>query len=128
MHIDTLQRFLKKRGHVLLQGTFVPLADVSNSKLAQIYQGPDLSAFINNLFTFSLSVGAILAVLRLGWAGYLYMTTDSWGSKGHAKEVIGDVVIGLLLLLGIWLILNQIDPNILKLNVLQSITPLTTSS
>ena len=108
----------------LLQGTFVPLADVKGSRLEQIYSGTDLSAFVNNLFTFSLSVGAILAVLRLGWAGYLYMTTDSWGSKGHAKEVIGDVVLGLVLLLAIWLILHQINPDILKLNILDGISGL----
>ena len=111
----------------LLQGSFVPLADPKGSKLADIYSSStDLSSFISTLFTFSLSVGAILAVLRLGWAGYLYMTTDSWGSKGHAKEVIGDVVLGLVLLLAIWLILHQINPDILKLNILQSVTPVNT--
>jgi hypothetical protein len=101
---------------------FCPLANVDNSKLGDIYSSSGtLSSFLNNIFRFALSIGAILAVLRLGWAGYLYMTSDSWGSKGHAKEVIGDVVLGLLLLLGTWLILYQINPDILKLNVLESL-------
>jgi len=92
-----------------------------SSKLGQLYGTNSLSGFLSSLFTAAISVGAILAVLRIGYAGYLYMTTDAWGSKTHAKEVIGDVVLGLLLLLGTWLILNQINPQILNLNALQNV-------
>ena len=70
----------------------------------------------------ALSAGAILAVLRLGYAGWLYMgAADMWGSKQHAKDVIMDAVLGLLLLIGIWIVLNQINPNLLNLCVLQSL-------
>ena len=101
---------------------FCPLANVEGSKLATLYASKgSLADFVSNIFTMAISAGAILAVIRLSWAGYLYMTTDSWGSKGHAKEVIGDVVLGLLLLLGIWLILWQINPDILKLNFLNNL-------
>lgn len=98
--------------------SFCPLADTpSNSKLGQLYgSSPDLATFLGNLFTAALSIGAILAVLRLGYAGYEYMTSEAWGNKQHAKEVIGDVVLGLLLLLSVYLILHQINPDILKLN------------
>src|SRR3989344_2616445 len=92
-----------------------------SSKLGQLYGTNSLSGFLSSLFTAAISVGAILAVLRIGYAGYLYMTTDAWGSKTHAKEVIGDVVLGLLLLLGTWLILNQINQQILNLNALQNV-------
>lgn len=104
--------------------TFCPLTDVQGSRLETIYQNSDgttLSGFLTGLFTAVISVSAILAVLRLGYAGYLYMTSESWGSKGKAKEVIGDTVLGLLLLLSCWLILNQINPDILKLTVLDSL-------
>ena len=103
---------------------FCPLADVTGSRLEGIYSSTDLSSFVNKIFTFAISVGAILAVLRLGWAGYLYMTTESWGSMSRAKEVIGDVVLGLVLLLSIWLVLHQINPDILKLTLLENIQPL----
>ena len=104
---------------------FVPLADVSpSSKLSQLYstQGGDLSNFINSLFTFTLAAGAMAAVLRLAYAGYLYMgQADMWSHKGQAKTIIGDVTLGLLLLLGIYLILYQINPDIVKLNGIQQI-------
>ena len=74
---------------------------------------PDL---LNGLFTASLSVGAMLAVLRIAYAGWLYMTKDTWTSKVSAIETFQDAVIGLVLLLGVWLILYQINPDILNLD------------
>lgn len=107
------------------QGSFVPLAPApGGSRLGDLYGTTSLGSFLNKLFVAALSLGAILAVLRLAYAGYLYMTTDAWGTKGKAREVIGDVIIGLLLLLSIWLILRQINPKLLDLNVLKNLQPL----
>lgn len=102
---------------------FVPLAKTASGPLSTLYgtQSGDLSVFINALFKFAIAIGAIGAVLRLAYAGYLYMAQDMWTSKGKAKEVIGDVTLGVILLLGVWIILNQINPDILKLNALQKI-------
>ena len=108
----------------LAVGGFVPLADLGaqgGSKLSNLYGSNGLRDYVNALFTFALSLGAILAVLRIAYAGYMYMGTDSWGNKSEAKKIIGDVVVGLLLLLSIWLILNQINPHLLDLNVLSQI-------
>lgn len=80
-----------------------------------------LAGFFNTAFTMALSAGAILAVLRLAYAGWLYMgAADMWGSKQRAKTVIFDAILGLLLLIGIYIILFQINPCLLNLNVLQS--------
>ncbi len=102
---------------------FVPLAQVPpNSKLGQLTTSSDFSGFINGIFKFGIAIGAIAAVLRLAYAGYLYMgQSDMWSHKGQAKDIIRDVTIGLLLLLAIYLILYQINPDILKLNALQRI-------
>lgn len=96
------------------------LAD-SASVLGNLFASNDLSAFFNAFFKTAIVAGAMLAVLRLGYAGFLYMTTDAFGEKGKAKSIIQDAVIGLLLLLSIWLILNQINPNLLNLNILQGV-------
>ncbi len=112
----------------LTGGTFCPLANVEGSKLQTLFQSANgLGGLVSTIFTLSISAGAIFAVLRLSWAGYLYMTSDSWGSKGHAKEVIGDVVLGLLLLLGIWLILYQINPDILRVDFLNGLKQINTA-
>ncbi|MBI5644669.1 hypothetical protein HY970_01070 [Candidatus Kaiserbacteria bacterium] len=103
---------------------FVALSDANFSKLFGTPPTPSdanaLANFFNSAFKTAISVGAILAVLRLAWAGYLYMGNDMWSHKSKAKEIIGDVVLGVLLLLSIWIILNQINPDILKLNILRN--------
>jgi hypothetical protein len=113
---------------------FVPLSDANFSKIFNVQSNTNgdsqsLSDFVKSAFKISLSIGAILAVLRIAWAGYQYMLTDSASSKSHAKEILGNVTIGLLILLGIWLILNQINPQLLTIQLhgvtsqLQSTTP-----
>ena len=102
---------------------FAPLADSAQSPmLSGVYNSKGLAEYVNAIFTTALSVGAILAVLRIAYAGYKYMTTDAWGSKSEAKEILGDVVLGILLLLSIYLILRQINPDLLKLDVLTRVT------
>ena len=105
---------------------FVPLAETpTGSKLGQLYASQDFSSFINGLFKFALAIGAIFAVLRLAYAGYLYMgQSDMWSHKGEAKTIIGDVTLGLILLLSIYLILYQVNPYILTLKALRNITPM----
>ena len=102
-------------------GGFVPLANSDQSPMLQeVYKSTGLGEYINVLFKVSLSVGAILAVVRIAYAGYLYMGTDMWGNKQKAREVLGDVTLGILLLLSIFLILNQINPQLLDLSVLNN--------
>lgn len=80
-----------------------------------------LAQFFNTLFKTAIVVGAMLAVLRLGYAGFIYLTSDLPGKKGSAKDIISNAILGLLLLLSVWLILRQINPQILNLNILQNV-------
>lgn len=100
-------------------GGFVPLQSLSDSRLSGLYTAGNLTDYINNMFLFMIAIGAMLAVGRLAYAGWLYMLGDNSGNLKNAKTIIGDVIIGLLLLLSIWLILNLINPEILNLNVLK---------
>lgn len=99
----------------------ITAAGVKASYLSDLFN-PDmtsLAGFFNAAFKTAIVIGAMLAVLRLGYAGFVYITSDLPGAKGSAKEIIGHAVTGLLLLLAIWLILNQINPQILNLEILQ---------
>lgn len=82
-----------------------------------------LAQFFNTLFKTAIVVGAMLAVMKLGYAGFLYMTTDLPGSKSNARSIISQALLGLLLLLSVWLILNQINPDILNLDALRTVRP-----
>ena len=102
---------------------FTPLTGSDNlGGLSGLFSGSSLASLFSAAFTMALSAGAILAVLRLAYAGWLYMgAADMWGSKQKAKDVIRDAILGLLLLIGIWIVLNQINPCLPNLNVLQTI-------
>ena len=80
-----------------------------------------LAQFFNTLFKAAIVIGAILAVLKLGYAGAIYMMSDLVSDKGKARGIIQNVVFGLLLLLAVWLILNQINPDILNLDILRNV-------
>ena len=111
--------------NVLFQGAaFAPLAKYSGTPLEGIYSSTavwDLGDFLGGFFKFAIAVGAIAAILRIAYAGYLYMGSDITNNKGRAKTILTDVVIGLLLLLSIWIILYQINPNILKIDLLKTL-------
>jgi undecaprenyl pyrophosphate phosphatase UppP len=106
-------------------GEFVPLtgkqgeANVTLAPfLAQALQGGSLADLFNAAFKIAIAIGAILAVVRLVYAGFIYMSTDVFGVKNDAKEKIWGAMSGLFLLLAIWIILRQINPQILQLNLL----------
>ena len=103
------------------QKGFVPLSDANFQKLFGVNttegSQADLGTFMKNAFRVALSLGAILAVMRIAWGGYQYMWSEATDKKSKAKEILGDVVIGLLLLLSAWLILNQINPKLLEINL-----------
>lgn len=78
-------------------------------------QNATLADMFNATFRFFIIVGAILAVLRLVYGGFIYITKDIASAKQSATTTIQQAVIGLLLLLAIYLILFQINPQILSL-------------
>lgn len=99
-------------------GGFVPLENFSGSpRLSDAYRAGELKDFLNKIFVGAIALGALLAVLRLAWAGFEYLASDLWSTKEHAKEIIRETLLGLFLLLAIWVILNQINPQILELKL-----------
>ena len=121
MHIDIQKIRRVFQAAISLGPTGPGIETVSLSNLFN--SNTSLETFFSKLFYAALAIGAILAVLRLGYAGFIYMTTDVFPSHKRATEMIQQTVLGLLLLLSVWLILNQINPGILKLDILQNIKP-----
>jgi hypothetical protein len=104
-------------GQAILESTAV-----QSDQIAPLFDpNSTLADFFSGIFYTAIAIGAILAVMRLGYAGIVYMTSDLPAKLGNAKTIIGNAVLGLLLLLSVWLILNQINPDILNLDILQGI-------
>ena len=95
-----------------------PLVDISNQAGFGKLASGDLSTMISGAFDMALAAGAILAVMRISYAGWLYMGwSDSVSEKQAAKQTFSDAVLGLILLYSIYLVLFQINPCLLKIRL-----------
>lgn len=74
----------------------------------------DLNDLLNALYAMSISIAALLAVIKIVIAGVKYMMTDVVTTKGGAKSDIQNAVLGLLVVIGAVLILFVINPDILN--------------
>lgn len=84
---------------------------LSSSSLAQL---------ILNFINISRNIAAILAFAMIVWAGFEYaLSSGNVNQQKDAQERIVNAVIGLVLLFALWLILNTINPDILKIENLE---------
>jgi len=87
-------------------------------------QTNNLGVYLNMMITIFIGICAVLSVVMIVIGGMEYMTSELIASKEEGKERILHAIFGLLLALGAWTILNQINPDILKtdLGSLQNVT------
>ncbi len=106
---------------ILHAETFVSLSNPGDLPGLESTDAPEesLTNLLNWLFIIALGAGALLAVIMIAIAGIKYMGTDSYSSKESAKESIRNAVIGLVILLGSWLFLYTINPELVQLNAFQ---------
>jgi hypothetical protein len=70
--------------------------------------------YLNILIKLFLGICGVLAVVMIVMGGIEYMTSELASSKEAGKESIRNAILGLLLALGAYLILNTINPNLLN--------------
>lgn len=99
---------------------FIPLAGIPGVIDAEAAKDP--SKFFNGMFTFGISIAGFLAVLMIAVGGIQYMSTDAVSGKTEGKDRITYAIMGLLLVLFSWVLLNQINPNILNLDIFSDIS------
>jgi len=69
----------------------------------------DLITLANKVITYILTIATILAVISFMWAGFLLITAGGNESKvKQAKEIFGNVVVGLIFAYGAWIIVHFI--------------------
>jgi hypothetical protein len=101
---------------------FVPLTGLPG--VTDQPQSTTLAGYLNALFRIAIGLGALVGVVKITLAGIKYMSSDAFSSKEEAKKDITSTLLGLLIMLSTFVILNTIYPNILNLNVLQELKPL----
>lgn len=77
----------------------------------------DLQTYLPGLFNLLIGLSAVFAVLMIVIGGFQYMSTDAIMKKESGKKRIMNAVYGLVLVIGAWLILSTINPNLLNINL-----------
>ncbi|MCA9361900.1 hypothetical protein KC906_00855 [Candidatus Kaiserbacteria bacterium] len=97
------------------QNTYKPLVGIPGVSGDPSTQGFD--SYINALYALSISIAALLAVIKIVIAGVKWMMTDIVTSKGEAKKDIQASLIGLVIVIAAVLILTVINPNLVNVNL-----------
>ncbi len=75
----------------------------------------------NALFTLSITIGAILAVVMFMYGGIQMITArDNAGTVGKGKKRMTNAIYGLLMLLSTYIVLNTINPQLTNLDLFQN--------
>jgi hypothetical protein len=82
-------------------------------------QGLTLAGYINAIYLFTISVGALIGVVKISMAGVKYSMSDVITDKASAKKDIVGVLMGLAILLIPFIVLNTIYPGLTNLDVLK---------
>lgn len=95
---------------------FVSLTNIPGlTNLTTTSSLPDL---LRNLFLVTIGFAAILGVIMIAIGGAEYMLSDKVSSISKGKARMQNALIGLGIILGSYLILYTINPDLLKINVL----------
>ncbi|MBX4195789.1 hypothetical protein KW796_02450 [Candidatus Parcubacteria bacterium] len=99
---------------VFAQSDYTPLAPIQ-----QLVSGgkTNLDTFLPGLIKFVIGVAGGLAVIRIIIGGIQYIGTDSFSSKGQARETITNALLGLLLAISAYAILYTLNPKLVNINL-----------
>jgi hypothetical protein len=85
-------------------------ASTPNTKIA-----PD--AYIRGIFNLAIALAGVVAVIQLVVAGFKYISIDSVTGKETAKGDIQNALLGLILAIGAFSILQAINPRLVELSL-----------
>lgn len=97
---------------------YEPLVGIPGLNINETYTLPQ---YLNQIYLLLIAIGAIIGVIKITFAGMKYSLSDIVTSKEEAKEDIKGVLLGLVLLLIPFVVLNTIYPDLTNLDVLKPI-------
>src|SRR3989344_5651822 len=103
-----------------VQTQYAPLAPLPGSD-GQPVLTTTPSLYITNAFKLGIGVAGALAVLAIAYNGIKYMLSDVITNKADAKKGIGNSLLGLVIALASFLILNTINPSLTNLTILNQL-------
>jgi len=118
---------------ILLFGSFTPFfiqAEVASTYtlIESLPKVPNetnnMGEYLGGIFNLMIGIASALAVLMIVIGGFKYITSEGVFTTADAKKTITDALLGLILVLASWLILNTINTDFVGFNVnLDAVTP-----
>lgn len=99
------------------ENTYVPLVGIPG--VSNTGEG-DLAQYFNRLYVLTISIGAIIAVVKIFMAGIKWSMSGVITDKASAKADIRGALLGLAILLIPFIVLNEIYPGLTNLNFLKN--------
>ena len=103
-------------GVITASSHFIPLVGIPGLTDVNLTGDQGLNLYINALYRLSISIAALLAVIKIVAAGAKYMLTDIVPAKEEAKKDIQGALIGLLIVIAAVIILNTVNSDLTKVN------------
>jgi hypothetical protein len=97
-------------------GGYQPLAPIPGLNNIDVQNG-DLLSYVTAIFKLVLGIAGVLAVIMIIIGGLEYLTSESIQSKSDGKDRIFNALKGLLIAAVSWILLNTINPDLLKFNI-----------
>lgn len=86
----------------------------------------DINSYLGGFLGLAIGIGAVLAMIYLGFHGFQYAMSDSASVKTAEKEKIWEILQGLLLIIASYAIIYTINPDLLNFS-LEITTPKVTA-
>lgn len=110
-------------------GEYTPLAPLPGTQITGNAAGQtNLETYIPAIFRLSIGIAAVMAFVAITFGGIMYATADALANKSQGREIVTNAIVGLLLVLGAWIILYTINPKILRFDLSISDITYTNSS
>ncbi|MEK7609906.1 MAG: pilin [Patescibacteria group bacterium] len=84
----------------------------------------DLGTYMKYLFNLAIAIASVMAVFMIVWGGFKYTATASFQEKSDGLKIFKNAIIGLVLILGSFLLLKTINPKLVEID-LGGLKPLT---
>jgi len=86
--------------------------------------GQGIGPYVQGIFNLGIGIASALAVIMIVIGGVQYMLTGSVTKKGQAKETISSAILGLVLALAAFTILQTINEDLVKFDLVKTIKAL----
>src|SRR3989344_1574348 len=112
------RRFFQKLSRSITKLKHAILGSASFAVLPRFQEGMNLGEFINKIYIIAIAVVGAAVLFQFTIAGFTYLLAAGNAAEvGRAQEKMKNAILGAILLLSAYLILNVINPDLTKTNL-----------